>query len=1141
LQAGARRLVFGAPEGYDARLLAAWAREGDRIVVHVARDDARLARLHGLIAFFDPELSVIDLPAWDCLPYDRASPHGDIVARRIAALSRLATNPRPPTIVITTISALLQRVPPRTSFAEATLSLAEGAELSGGALQTYFSRYGYHRAENVREPGEYAVRGGLIDIFPAGIDRPVRVDLFGDRVEGIRFFDPVSQRSAEKCDRIDLQPVSEVALDPDSITRFRVAYRELAGRAVDDDPLYEAVSAGHRHPGIEHWLPLFQDRLETVFDFLAEATIVLDPQADEACAARLQLIAEYYDARRERRFEGDDAYHPVAPESLYLTAREWEQRLAGHPVLGLSAFEQPAAADAGARAGRDFADVRQQGGGVYEAVVDHVSAARGNGRRALIAAYSAGSRDRLVANLQEHGAENLATVDTWDPGADTVQVAVLPLERGFESDDLIALSEQDILGDRMARIGRGRVKPEDVIRDASILAVGDLVVHVEHGVGRYDGLVAVEVENAPHDCLRLIYADGDKLFLPVENLDALSRFGSAESAGTLDKLGGTGWQARKARVKGRLKDIAAGLIEMAARRTTQRLDAVRVDNTAYDEFCARFPYPETDDQQRSIADVLSDLANGKPMDRLVCGDVGFGKTEVALRAAFATAMSGQQVAVVVPTTLLARQHFQTFRDRFAGFPVRIAQLSRLVAAKDAAAVRDGLANGKIDIVVGTHALLGKSVEFARLGLVVVDEEQHFGVKQKERLKELQAGVHVLTLTATPIPRTLQLALTGVREMSLIASPPVDRLAVRTFVMPFDPVIVREAILREQFRGGQTFYVCPRIDDLPRVEERLEDLVPEARVVIAHGQMPPTALEAAVSAFYEGAYDVLLATNIIESGLDLPRVNTLVVHRADMFGLAQLYQIRGRVGRSKVRAYAYLTTPAGRLLKGPAEKRLGVMQTLDTLGAGFTLASYDLDIRGAGNLLGEEQSGHIREVGIELYQQMLEDAVAEAKAETGEGAGLPAEDWSPQITIGMPVLIPEAYIPDLGLRLSLYRRLANLRDDAQIDAMAAEMVDRFGPLPEEVQNLLRIVGIKTLCRAAGVEKVDAGPKGAILSFHNDSFARPEALVGFIGEQAGVVKLRPDMKLVYRRNWDQVENRVDGVVDLMKRLARMAEAA
>jgi transcription-repair coupling factor (superfamily II helicase) len=744
--------------------------------------------------------------------------------------------------------------------------------------------------------------------------------------------------------------------------------------------------------------------------------------------------------------------------------------------------------------------------------------------------------------LADHRLLNLTNVASWHdalslPGT-SIALAVLGIETGFETGDVAVISEQDILGDRLVRPRRAVRRADNFIAEATSLAAGDLVVHVDHGIGRFAGLRAIEVAGAPHDCLELHYAGGDKLFLPVENIELLSRYGSEQASVELDRLGGGAWQQRKARMKKRILEMAGELIKVAAERQTRAAPKFTPPAGSYDEFCAGFPYEETDDQLASIEAVLGDLAAGKPMDRLICGDVGFGKTEVALRAAFLAAMGGKQVAVVVPTTLLARQHTKTFTERFRGFPVNIAQASRLVSSAELAKTRTGIADGTVDIAIGTHALLGKTVKFKDLGLVVVDEEQHFGVAHKERLKQLRAEVHVLTLTATPIPRTLQLALTGVRDLSIIASPPVDRLAVRTFVAPFDPLMVREALLRERYRGGQTFFVCPRIEDLAGIKDFLEKNVPEVHFAVAHGQMPATMLEDIMSAFYDGKYDALVSTTIIESGLDIPNANTLLVHRADMFGLAQLYQLRGRVGRAKLRAYALFTLPPERKITVQAERRLKVLQSLDTLGAGFQLASHDLDIRGAGNLLGEEQSGHIKEVGFELYQQMLEEAVVSLKAGLTEPV---ADRWSPQITIGTPVLIPEDYVADLPVRLALYRRLAEIDEETDIEPFAAELVDRFGPLPEEVEHLLQVVAIKVLCRRANVEKVDAGPKGLVLSFRGNEFADPLKLVAFIKHQGPAARVRPNMQVVFFDDWETPMQRLKGTAAVLRSLAGIAAKA
>jgi transcription-repair coupling factor (superfamily II helicase) len=1137
--------IAATPEGHDAFVLGgAVARGAAKTLLFVCRDDGRMARTQQALQFFYPAIEVLTFPAWDCLPYDRVSPNPEITSRRIDALTRLAEGSAERRIVLTTMNAALQRVPPRKAFEDRVLRLAVKGSLPVERLIAFLGRNGYSRADTVREPGEYAVRGGIVDLYPSGARAPLRLDFFGDEIEGMRAFDALSQRTTGPAESLVIKPVSEVLLDDPAISRFRSRYREQFGTAVNDDPLYEAVSAGHRYIGIEHWLPLFYESLETIFDYLPGAAVALDHQADGVRADRLESIRDFYAARRDTgSVKGAVVYRPVEPKQLFLDEKEWTQLLHTRAVAQLSPFAGGAeAVDGGANPGLDFSAARSDPARnlfdvVHSQLGDEISA----GKRVLVAAYSAGSAERLGSLMKEHGGADPRAVASWDEfralPSTALGLAVLAIEHGFRFGDTVVVTEQDMLGDRLSRPPRRRANYDQFVAEVASLQPGDLVVHAEHGIGRYDGLVTLDVGGAPHDCLRVIYAGDDKLFVPVENIEVLSRYGTEDANVALDKLGAISWQSRKSRVKKRIKDIADELIAVAAQRQLKEGEPMAPQEGAYEEFAARFPFPETDDQDKAILDSFSDMASGRPMDRLICGDVGFGKTEVALRAAFVAAMSGTQVAVVVPTTLLARQHFRTFKERFAGLPLRVEQLSRLVPPKQATEIKKDLADGKIDVVVGTHSLLAKGMSFKHLGLLIIDEEQHFGVTQKERLKQLKANVHVLTLTATPIPRTLQLALAGVREMSVIATPPVDRLAVRTFVLPYDPVVVREAVLRELHRGGQCFYVAPRVSDLDEVAQQLRELVPEVKLVVAHGQMAPTQLEAVMTAFDAREYDVLLSTNIIESGLDIPTANTMIVHRADMFGLAQLYQLRGRIGRSKVRGYAYLTLPAGKMLSETAQRRLEVMQTLDTLGAGFTLASHDLDIRGAGNLLGEEQSGHVREVGIELYQHMLEEAVSAARS--GEGTlGEAKDEWTPQITIGTPVLIPEAYVADLPVRLGLYRRIAQLVDRREIDSFAAELVDRFGPLPAEVDNLLDIIAIKRLCRDAGIEKVDAGEKGASITFRGNRFANPGGLVEFLQQNAATAKLRPDQKLVIMRNWEDTRDRLRGITGILGHLARIA---
>jgi transcription-repair coupling factor (superfamily II helicase) len=1143
--------VWGAPEGWDAVLLARRAREHAGPLLHVARDDSRMARMAEALAFFAPRAELLRFPAWDCLPYDRVSPNPELVSERVATLARLLEPTAGQRIVLTTVNALVQRVPPRRVFRGASRTLAAGDTVEPADLARFLEGNGYVRTGTVMEPGEYAMRGGIIDLFPSGRAEPVRIDLFGDVIESIRSFDPATQRSGARVERLALRPVSEVFLDPESVSRFRTGWRELFGPAAAEDPLYLSISEGRRHPGMEHWVPLFHDSMEVLLDYLPGASVSFDHQAEDVLRARLETIADHYEARRQLPRDGETPYRPLPPDRLYLDQAGWDAMLAGSPSFAFTPFARPEGS-AGVDGGGRPAPILAQSGaaGAFEQLRDYVDRWTGEQRRIMVAAWTRGSRERIANLLREHG-HRAEAAENWQAARKVappvIALVTLGLERGFVAEDpdfgaFACLSEQDLLGERISRPPRRRKRADQFIAEATEIAEGDLVVHQDHGIGRYDGLVTLNVDGAPHDCLRLLYDGDDKLFLPVENIEMLSRFGSETAGVALDKLGGTSWQTRKARAKQRIQDMAGELIRIAAERRLRDAEIMAPPEGSWDEFCARFPHAETEDQSRAIADVLEDLASGKPMDRLVCGDVGFGKTEVALRAAFVAAMAGTQVAVVVPTTLLARQHFRTFTARFAGLPVKVAQLSRMVGTKEAAEVKRGLASGDINIVIGTHALLGKGISFDNLGLLIIDEEQHFGVAHKEKLKALRADVHVLTLTATPIPRTLQLALTGVREMSLIATPPVDRLAVRTFIMPFDGLVIREAIQRERFRGGQVFCVVPRIEDLDRMAGRLTEIVPEAKLARAHGKLPPSELERVMTEFGDGKYDILLSTNIVESGLDMPAVNTLVIHRADMFGLGQLYQLRGRVGRGKLRGYAYLTWPPTHRLSAAAEKRLTVMQTLDTLGAGFTLASHDLDIRGAGNLLGEEQSGHIREVGIELYQQMLEDAVAEMRAEKGRRRA-EARDWTPSITLGLPVLIPETYVSELPVRLGLYRRIGALASDAETEALAAELVDRFGKLPEEVENLLATVTLKRLCREAGVEKLEAGPKGMVLSFRGNAFGNPAGLVAWLAKQGGSVRLRPDHKLAVSREMtvDERMRVARGIVESLNRIAHQAKAA
>ncbi len=870
--------------------------------------------------------------------------------------------------------------------------------------------------------------------------------------------------------------------------------------------------------GMEHWLPLLEDRLSTLFDHLGDNDIVArDAAADKSFEDRADSIDDYYQNRVRAMEAQPGSYRPLKPTALYLGKDEWQTIVDDRPIHRASGFPEPEFArtvDFAAEPARDFAPERAQQANVYEALARHIADLRKRGRKVVLASYSRGARDRLAGLIEDHGVKAHKAADSWQEalGSKTQPVLmVLPLDHGFTTADVAVLTEQDMLGDRLVRRRKKRKAAAAFLEELATLSPGDLVVHADHGIGRYEGLTQIPVSKVPHDCVALEYAGGNKLYVPVENIELLTRYGAENEGVTLDRLGGEAWQRRKSKMKERIREIAGELIKTAALRAT-RSGVIAEPDASYPQFVDRFPYEETDDQDRAIEEVLADLEAGRPMDRLVCGDVGFGKTEVALRAAFVMAMSGKQVALVCPTTLLARQHYANFVERLHGFPINVGRLSRLVPAAETKKTKEGLADGTVDIVIGTHAILGKAIEFKRLGLVIVDEEQHFGVAHKERLKALRTDVHVLTLTATPIPRTLQMAMSGLRELSVIQTPPVDRLAVRTYVTPWDPVVVREALLREHFRGGQSFFVVPRIADLPDMEEWLRAEVPEVKSVTAHGQMAPTEVEERMSAFYDRKYDVLLSTTIVESGLDIPTANTLVVYRADRFGLAQLYQIRGRVGRSKTRAYAYLTTRPTADHRNRRETPAGAGQSRQPrrrVSARQPRSRHPRRRQSARRrAVGPHQGGRVRTLPVD----------AGGRDPRPQGRWRPkTEEFTPQISVDAPILIPEAYVPDLDLRMGLYRRLGELEDRPAIDAFAAELIDRFGPLPEETANLMKIVEVKLNCRQANVAKLDVGAKGAVVTFAEGGFGDLAGLLGYVDRLKGAAKLRPDSKMTVSRDW------------------------
>lgn len=1135
------KTLSSVAEGAEAFVIKKILETARSDILFVAADGAALEQTASVLRFISPETEVLSFPAWDTVPYDRISPNAAVIAARVDVLAHLAAVPSAskPRVIITSVGALMQKLPPKKIFLNSVKTVKVGGELSFDNFLHYASVNGYTRVEQVMEPGEYAVRGDILDIFPVGTEAPLRIDLFGDEVEKIRTFDVLSQRTTGEKTHYTFQAAGEVVLDENTVKSFRSRYREAFGLACKDDEIYEAVSASKKYMGMENWLPFFyEDALPSLFDYLPQALVVMGRNTEAAANAKNDGIIDHYQARLEalavKNSDAEvDTYRPVPPEQMFLRPEQVLTR-AGLTLTSLNLPDGNENVDAGAVPGRDFSSAKNvTPSQVYAELLDALGE-YGKLRR-IICCYSAGSRERILTLLNEAVSSrnvklSFSFADTWAEALlkaqSSVVLTVLSLPRGFRNDELYLIAEQDILGPRQNRRPARKASSKDFIADVSSLNIGELVVHLEHGIGRFMGLENISAGGADHDCLKIIYANDDKLFVPVENIEMVSRYGADDEHIQLDTLGGMAWEAKKAKVKKRIHELAEKLIAIAARRQLKKAECFVASDGVYDEFCAGFPYNETDDQLNAISDVMGDLAAGIPMDRLVCGDVGFGKTEVALRAAFTVAMSGGQVALIVPTTLLARQHYLNFKQRMNGFPLNVRMLSRLTTVTEARKIKAGMKDGSVDIVIGTHALLSDNIEFNNLGLLIIDEEQHFGVAHKEKLKALKDDVHVLTLTATPIPRTLQLSLTGVKQLSLIATPPVDRLAARTFVMPFDRVMIKEAIYREKFRGGQTFVVCPRVSDIPEVQKILAELAPDAEILVAHGQMPVKQLEDVMNEFVDKKGDVLLSTTIIESGIDMPSVNTMIVYRADMFGLAQLYQLRGRIGRSKVRGYCYFTVPPQKMLKPVAERRLSILQALDTLGAGFSLASHDMDIRGSGNVLGEEQSGHIKDVGIALYHHMLEEEIARIKSgeKLEEKA---AAEWSPQIVTGVPIMISEKYVRDLGVRLGLYKRIGSLETAEELLDMREELIDRFGAIPPEVENLLKTVEIKQLCRKANIERIDAGAKGFVVGFHENRFAAPDKLINLIARSGGSIKVRPDQKIFVSRDLAGYAERLEAV--------------
>ena len=1142
----------------------------DRPLVLVTEKSSRAETIYRELLFFTSRpknpLALLTFPAWETLPFEQLSPFGPLVGERIATLFRLtqmsgfgpvlAGNETGHTqaVIVTTVAALMQKVMPSNMLAQQGLAIKKGDQLNLAAMREFLAVSGYRAASQVVESGEFAVRGGIIDFFPPGHDDPVRIELFGDEVETLRQFDPITQRSTDPIRGVQALPTSEVILNEETIRTFRTQFRQAFGGASMDDPLYKDISKGLQVQGIEHLLPLFYQPAETFFDYLPEGSTFLL----ESCVLKaIDLFSKEIQDRHKMVSEQKSAFHHLSPDAFYLDPNQVQDRLKHFTVLETCSDPEKNLSHAPPTVSLAFDPVSDFSGqsqsqttppastakeNVLDRVVHVIKDHQSKGFRVCLTVRTMGQRERLRELLADHKiTAKLAT--HWDmllntPPAST-WLLIGDVEQGFSHGrmGILLIPEESIFGRRTRRRQVDQRYLEQLLANFSDLKEGDLVVHTEHGIGRFGGLHSLAFGSIKNEFLLITYLGDDKLYVPVENLDRVSKYSSAEEI-PLDKLGGTKWEKTKERTKKKILEMAGELVRLQALREAKRGFAFSGMDPLYQEFAATFPYEETPDQSQAIESVLADMASTKPMDRLVCGDVGFGKTEVALRAAFRAVMDGKQVAILTPTTILAQQHFDTFSRRLEPYPVQMELLSRFRSPTRQKQAIKRLQDGTADIVIGTHRLLQSDVSFKDIGLLVVDEEQRFGVTHKEKLKRFRATVDILTLTATPIPRTMHLAMAGVREISIIATPPADRLAIRTIVAQYNRTQVREAILREIYRGGQVYYLYNRVQDMERIAGQLTELVPEAKIGVAHGQMREGQLEKIMLSFYQQEFNVLLCTTIIENGVDIATANTIIIHRADKFGLAQLHQLRGRVGRSKRRAYAYLLVPPTQNLTDDAQKRLDALETLGELGAGFSLATHDLEIRGAGNILGDEQSGQMREVGFELYNQMLRDAIQSLAKGTPQPSVDPEkpEEILPTINLYISTHIPHEFVPDVHQRLTLYKRIAGLVDSEERQEMQSELLDRFGPLPESVRNLLRLVGIKRRCRQLKILKLDAGPKGASIQFHPQPAVNPSAIIELIQKGGGSIQFNHQKNTLGIKNrlWDDTEDRLQALEKILEKL-------
>ena len=1121
-------------------------RDSEISIVYVVKNEDKLYKISKLFEQLYPDINYVNIPAWDCLPYDSLSPSTRVSGERINSFLKIIDKNNPVRLVIITVNALIQKNIPLKYFPNNIRKLTIGAEINLSSFVKNAIDTGYRRTGNVMDIGEITVRGGIVDIYSPNYTDPIRIDFFGDEIEELKFFDPLTQLTKVSINNVTVLPISEILLNTDNIDLFKYNYRKTFGSNASQDEFFQSISEGIHYPGLEHWASLFYPKLESIFDILDDNfSYIFDNSFDDYCEMRFDDIKDYFNTRDIAFKEAiknknvTDCYKPVCSSELYLNETQLNNFISNKLSIKISPFRNPKIDSnlEGKNVPNFWLNKKVKSTDLFEDLISFINNKIEQDYKIIIACKSNGSRKLFSEQLNKYGIYNLDLDNSWHikdfSSNKKISLLIGNLEKGFEIDANIIISETDVFGKKYSRINKSK-KLEIALEEAESFTVGDYLVHLEYGVGRYNGLKVVDINNVKHDCLELEYLSKDKLLVPVQNINLLSKFSSKNSEALLDKLGSKTWSNKKRKVKEKIRDIAENLVRVASERKLGKAIKLTCNTNDYDDFVSKFEYYETDDQLDAIKDVLKDINSEQPMDRLVCGDVGFGKTEVAMRAAYIAAKSKSQVLVIAPTTILARQHFETFSKRFSDDNISIAHMSRLTKDKEKKVITTNLKNGLVDIVIGTHTLLSDKILFKNLCLVIVDEEQRFGVSQKEKLKNLTINSHILTLTATPIPRTLHMALSGIKDLSIIASAPQERLPIRSFVTPFNDFNIKEGIQRELHRGGQVYFIVPRIKDIKDVHDKISTLIDNAFISSVHGRMSSNEIENTMIDFYEGKCNILIATSIIENGLDIPNANTIFIYNADMFGLGQLYQLKGRVGRSDKRAYAYYLLSNKRTMTSNAEKRLYAIQSLEGLGAGFSLAAHDLDIRGAGNLLGDEQSGQIKEVGVSLYQQLLNEAVSDLKGITKSKKNI-----LPQINIQAPALIPENYILDLSVRLQTYRRLGNLKENNEFESFGIELIDRFGAIPKELNYLIKVMKIKLNCEGAGIQRIDSGINGATLEVINNGYIDPEKFIGWLKSSIYDVKIRTDQKINISYKWNSIEERLDILEDITLQIKNLID--